>query len=169
MGDGRGNYGSWGSFGQIAGLLLLGALCLLLATGASAHAELRESFPAPGQSFRWERPDEVRLSVTQPLAPEGNRVVVTDEGFRAVVTGEATLDPADPFTVRAALPPLREGRYTVTWHTESVDGHGFDGSYEFAILPWQPLVTSTIAVVVFSGMALLVFLRRAGPEDEVAG
>nr|MBA3533727.1 copper resistance protein CopC [Ardenticatenales bacterium] len=76
-----------------------------------------------------------------------------------------TTSPDDPKVAVVALPALEAGTYTVTWHTKSVDGHPLDGSYEFEIHFRQQIITMVVAGTVFSLMALLVFLRRARPED----
>jgi copper resistance protein C len=135
------------------------------AASALAHAELLVATPRPGETFQWERPAEVRLEFTQELQPTGNRILVTDRNFRAVQQGEAQVNPADPFTLQVALGDLSAGGYTVNWHSVSVDGHSLDGAYEFTILPREPLVTMVVAGVVLTGMGLLVFFRRARPDD----
>ncbi|MGH2542523.1 MAG: copper resistance CopC family protein [Ardenticatenaceae bacterium] len=147
----------------------IGVLAVLALGGprlrpAWAHAELRESEPAVGEVFRWERPMEVRLRFSQKL--DSARIVVTDRQFEEVQQGEARVAERNQREAFIRLGNLQPATYTVTWRAVSVDGHPLDGSYEFTVLPREPLVTMIVAVIVLPLFGLLVYTRRARSGDE---
>lgn len=146
-------------------LLSLCGLALLVVPVVLAHAELREAEPEIGAVYGWQRPTEVRLSFTQKLQETGNSIIVTNRSFEQVQAGATQLDPDDPYTMLVALPALSAGTYTVNWETNSVDGHSLKGSYEFTLFSREPIVTRFIAVMVFVGMGVFVYSRRAKPEE----
>jgi methionine-rich copper-binding protein CopC len=148
--------------GQIVGLLTL--LFLLTISSVAAHAELRESYPEPGAHFRWERPQEVRLTFTQQL--EAATIVVMNRQFEQVQVGETRVEPLDPRNAVVALGELAPGTYTVNWHTESEDGHAQDGAYDFTVFPRASLITGVVAALVLPLFGLMIYLRRARPGDE---
>lgn len=145
--------------------LLLSGLVLLIVPEVLAHAELREADPDIGAIYRWQRPTEVRLSFTQKLEETGNSIIVTNRNFEEVQQGSAQLDPEDPYTMLVVLPALPAATYTVNWETSSVDGHGLKGSYDFTLFSREPIVTRIVAVIVLLAMGILVYSRRAKPED----
>ncbi|MDQ4074860.1 MAG: copper resistance protein CopC [Chloroflexota bacterium] len=128
-----------------------------------AHAELRESYPEVGAVFRWDRPSEVRLRFTQKL--EEASIVVTNRQFEAFQVGSAQVDPDNPREMFIPLRDLSPATYTVNWRTMSVDGHALEGAYDFTVLPREPLVTMIIAAIILPLFGILVYTRRARPED----
>ncbi|HEX8683336.1 MAG TPA: copper resistance CopC family protein [Ardenticatenaceae bacterium] len=147
-------------------MLLALAVLLAFTPLALAHAELLEATPAPGTNFRWSRPGEVRLRFSQQLDGEATSIrLINSRTFAEVAVGESGIDPADPYIAVATLPDMEPGLYTVAWKTKSVDGHTLEGSYEFNVSPREPVVTLAVATVVLTFMGLLVFTRRAGPDD----
>lgn len=153
-----------------AALCLLALLLLGGYASAWAHAELLDASPMPGEIFRWQRPSQVTLRFSQQVVAEGSQIDLIRTSSKSITTvplGAVEVDPADPHRLRAALPALEPGRYTVAWRTLSVDGHTLEGSYEFEVHFRAQLITLGVALIVFSLMALLVYVRRARPEDEV--
>jgi methionine-rich copper-binding protein CopC len=143
---------------MLCALLILGGVMLFAPPPVRAHAELVEAAPAPGQVYRWERPHEVRLEFSQQLVSAS--ISVTTRDFQEVQGGEARIRAEDPFEVVLALPDLEPGTYSVNWRSASIDGHSVEGSYEFTILPRQPVVTVLVTALVLPLIGLLVFLRR---------
>jgi copper transport protein len=146
-------------------VLVVSLLLAAMPSFVLAHAELLEASPEPGANYRWSRPTEVRLQFSQPLEPETSIRVLNSRTFAEVPLGEVQRDVADATVVYASLPEIASGLYTVLWSTVSVDGHILEGSYEFNVSPREPLVTLVVAATVLTGMGVLVFTRRAGPED----
>lgn len=146
-------------------LLLFCGLTLVVVPRVLAHAELREADPEIGALYRWQRPTEVRLSFTQKLQETGNSIIVTNRGFKEVQEGATQLDPEEPNTIMVALSALPVGTYTVNWETNSVDGHGLKGSYDFTLFSREAVVTRIVTVMVFLAMGILIYSRRAKPEE----
>jgi methionine-rich copper-binding protein CopC len=146
-------------------LLLFCGLALVVVPVVLAHAELREAFPEIGAIYRWQRPSEVRLSFTQKLEESGNSIIVTNRRFEEVQEGVTQLEPEESYTILVALPALPAGTYTVNWETNSVDGHALKGAYDFTLFSREAIVTRIIAAMVFVGMGIFVYSRRAKPEE----
>jgi copper resistance protein C len=142
----------------LGALLVVFGMMFAAPRPARAHAELMEAEPAPGQIFRWERPGEVRLEFSQQLVSAS--ISITTRDFRTVQEGEARISAEDPFVAVVSLPELEPGTYSVNWRSASADGHSVEGSYEFTILPRQPVVTLLVTALVLPLIGLLVFLRR---------
>lgn len=152
---------------KVARLLVILMVVGLAWAGVSvayAHAELRESYPAIGGEYRWERPSEIRLRFTQAVELEGSSITLTNRQFQVQPTGELQLDPNDNTTLVVDIladPFLGVGTYTVNWKTASVDGHTIQGSYDFTLLPREALITAVVAPVVLILMGAFVWYKRA--------
>ena len=107
----------------------------LVATGAAdpagAHAMLRGSDPAGGASLD-RSPAAVTLHFTEAPDPALSLVHVLDTAGHAVSTGPAVALAGS--RLRAPLPALGAGTYTVTWRAVSrVDGHVSQGAFAFGV------------------------------------
>ncbi len=113
--------------------VVAGALLVLCAGPASAHALVKSSDPANGAELATspsrvlivftERPD-VKLTVIHVLNSSGAAV---EKGAPAAVPGQTD-------SVQVAVPDLPKGVYTVTWRTVSRDdGHVTAGSFSFGV------------------------------------
>jgi methionine-rich copper-binding protein CopC len=98
---------------------------------ALAHSELTNSHPAPGAQLA-ESPVEIQLTFSEPVTAE-SRIVVLAGDFQAIGGIEAQVDALNPAVVRAPLPVLGPGVYTVQWTATSGDGHEISGSYTFSV------------------------------------
>ena len=115
--------------GILAGLLAA-ILGVLLASPASAHAELVSSTPANGAQLD-QAPATVRMRFTEA-------VNLIPGGIRLVDAQGATVRTSEPavagHTVRWRMPgDLSEGSYVVTWRLVSSDGHPVAGAFSFGI------------------------------------
>ncbi len=114
----------------ILGGLLAAVFGLLLASPASAHAELVASTPANGARLD-QAPARVQMRFTETvnLIPGGIRLV-DDTG-----AGVRTPEPAVAgHTVTWSMPAdLAEGSYVVSWRVVSSDGHPVAGAFSFGI------------------------------------
>src|SRR6266540_2827821 len=113
----------------------------LVATGAAdpagAHAMLRGSDPAGGASLD-RSPAAVTLHFTEAPDPALSVVHVLDTAGHAVSTGPAVALAGS--RLRAPLPVLGAGTYTVTWRaTSRVDGHVSQGAFAFGASAGVPL------------------------------
>lgn len=107
-------------------------LFLLVAAPVLAHAELVESTPADGAAVP--PPSEVIAVFSEALVGDRSSLEVRDAAGAVVARGG--LDPADPkrLTMRADLPALEPGTYTVRWTAVADDGHVERGTFGFRVV-----------------------------------
>jgi methionine-rich copper-binding protein CopC len=145
-------------------MLLLVAMAWAGVSVAYAHAELREASPEIGAVYRWNRPNEIRLSFTQEVELEGSSITLTNRNFELQSIGQLQIDPEDNTTLVVDIladPFLSVGTYTVNWKTASVDGHTIQGSYDFTLLHREAVITSVVAPIVLVLMGVFVWYKRA--------
>jgi copper transport protein len=117
-------------------LLVAGALLLAFPASAFAHATLEKTSPG----FR------------QRLSASPRTLVLRFDQYVKAVPGSVDLYSArgsigvtrvrsDGRHVKAALPPLPRGPYTVRWHVLSGDGHVVSGVFTFGVRAAAPLPT----------------------------
>src|SRR5215468_7661389 len=106
----------------------------VLASPADAHALLERSYPAAGASLP-RAPHTMLLFFTEAPEPSLSTVSLLDSSGQTVPgAGKPTVVAGHARELRAALPPLADGVYTVNWRTVSkVDGHVTGGSFAFGI------------------------------------
>ena len=78
-------------------------------------------------------PDEVRLYFTEPLEAAYSTVRVVNGRGEQVDRRDSRVDRSNPALLRATLPPLPRGAYTVIWRVLSVDAHVTQGRFSFLI------------------------------------
>jgi methionine-rich copper-binding protein CopC len=118
-----------------ARVLLLALLALglpLESRVALAHSGLQRAEPAADSKLK-RPPAEVRLTFTERLEPSYSSLQVKDQAGAQVDHKDAHVDPSNPLLLRASLPPLGPGAYTVTWRVLSVDGHVTEGRFAFRV------------------------------------
>lgn len=110
--------------------LLLGVLSsLVMATGADAHAALRSITPKDGSTVTT-APAMVVLTFNEPIGTSFATVSVAGPDG-SVSKGKAVVDGA---TVTQALADeLPDGRYTVSFHVVSEDGHPVSDRTTFSV------------------------------------
>jgi copper transport protein len=119
-------------------VLLVAVLALagvgVLASPADAHALLERSVPAAGSSVP-HAPTTILLVFTEPPEPSLSTVSLLDSSGQAVPgVGKPAVVPGNARELRATLPRLADGVYTVNWRTVSkVDGHLTGGSFAFGV------------------------------------
>jgi copper transport protein len=119
-------------------------LCLALgAPGASAHASLERSEPAPSASLP-ESPEQVLLDFDESVDAGTARIRLLDADGGEATLGNPTGDPTDPTIVVATVPPLDEGAYVVAWRVVSSDGHPVSGAFPFQVGDVAPIDTSAL-------------------------
>lgn len=112
---------------------------LLPVTVALADADLESAMPGPGDQIT-DVPDELVATFTEALEPDRSSIEVR-LGDDVVARGGNV--ESEPTIMRAALPELEPGEYTVRWTTYSTDdNHLFRGTYTFEVLP-PPTPTPT--------------------------
>ena len=123
---------------SLRAVLLVAVLALagvgVLASPADAHALLERSYPAAGASLP-RAPHAMLLYFTEAPEPSLSTVSLLDSSGQIVPgVGKPAVVPGDAQELRATLPPLTDGVYTVNWRTVSkVDGHVTGGSFAFGI------------------------------------
>jgi copper transport protein len=118
----------------LLGTVLALAWVGVLVSPAEAHALLERSYPAAGASLS-RAPHAMLLYFTEAPEPSLSTVSVLDSSGQIVPgVGTPAAVPGDAQELRATLPALSDGLYTVNWRTVSkVDGHVTGGSFAFGI------------------------------------
>ena len=106
------------------------AALFVLAAPASAHAVLQGANPAP-QSNLSTSPGSVTLEFTEKVDMRADGIQVLDEHGSSVQTGSPTHPSGQSKVVRASLPKLGKGLYTVAWRAVSEDSHPIQGAFTF--------------------------------------
>src|SRR5439155_1430318 len=89
---------------------------------AAGHAVLQRAEPRV-ESTQKRSPDEVKLYFTERLEPVYSAVRVLDDRGVQIDRRDSRVDRANPALLRATLPPLPAGTYTVRWRvTASCSG-----------------------------------------------
>lgn len=99
---------------------------------AWAHATIVKSDPAKGAELV-ASPPAVVLAFNEAIEPAFSSIKVIDEQGKAVAVEKAVVDPADKKVLRAAIPVLVNGKYTVKYSTMGRDGHKRAGEYQFTV------------------------------------
>jgi copper resistance protein C len=114
------------------GLILAFIGCLIGASVALAHSELRQAQPAPNSRHK-SPPSEIKLYFSERLEPVYSTVRVVDASGAEVDRQDAHVDPLDPLVLRVSLKPLDPGAYIVNWRTLSLDPHMSQGHFSFQV------------------------------------
>lgn len=115
-----------------AGLLLVGALAVVLAAAApaAAHAQLTATVPADGEVLP-APPPSVELRFNEPVrVPDGAVRVYDTDG--AQLSGGGDDDPRAE-VVALDVVGLEHGTYVVTYRVASADGHPIKGAFVFSV------------------------------------
>lgn len=99
---------------------------------ALAHAVLVKSVPAQRATLV-EAPPRVELWFNERLEPAYSKASVTNEAGEQVDRRDVAVSAEDPRRLSVSLPPLKPGRYTVSFRVLSVDGHVVESRLSFAI------------------------------------
>jgi copper transport protein len=103
---------------------------LLVASPASAHAELVNTTPANGDQLT-SPPTEIQMRFTESVNLLDGGIRLVDNAGTTVLTPDPT---ADAQTVTWPMPAdLPEGPYVVTWRVVSSDGHPISGAFSFGV------------------------------------
>ncbi|MDP9265259.1 MAG: copper resistance protein CopC [Chloroflexota bacterium] len=127
--------------------VLAAALGVLLPLSAGATAEAHATYVRsnPAADARLVRPPtEVRVVFSEPPAPSGSDIHVSDASGRRVDKGDV-VPSGEENGLKVSLEPIGDGGYTVVWTALSaVDGHSYRGTFVFAVgnapLPGVPEV-----------------------------
>ena len=114
------------------GLALAFVTCVLTARVAAGHAVLQRSEPRVESTLK-RPPDEVRLYFSERLEPAYSSVRVLNDRDVQVDRRDSHVDRANPALLRATLPPLPPGTYTVQWRVLSIDADITEGAFTFRI------------------------------------
>lgn len=114
---------------MLAVLVMAGGLVVLVASPASAHAELIQSEPAPGAVLP-SSPEQVKLNFTENVDVDNGAVRVFDSERERVDKGGVE---ASGRTVSLPMPKLDDGSYVVTWRVTSSDAHPIRGAFTFQV------------------------------------
>ncbi|HEY9289237.1 MAG TPA: copper resistance protein CopC [Candidatus Dormibacteraeota bacterium] len=113
--------------------LIAAAAAVGLGLTAEAHALLRTSVPADGQTLD-RAPTQVSITFTERPEAGLSIIHVYNSGGQKLERGHAQALASDPSTLVVALPALPNGVYTVGWTTVSaVDGHVASGAFAFGV------------------------------------
>lgn len=114
--------------------LLACAAALLLPQLAWAHAHLERATPANNSTVT--SPMTIRGDYTEGLEIAFSSLTVSDAKGKTMDLGQTTLAAGDDKAMVLLISkPLPAGRYTVTWHALSKDGHKTEGKWSFTVKP----------------------------------
>ncbi len=114
--------------------MALATVQVALAHAVDAHAELVRTEP-PADALLAAPPLELHLWFSEAIDPGAGSswLRLVDNTGRDQTLSSVVLDPANPRHVRADVPPLGPGTFTVLWSARSVDGHNLSGTYAFRV------------------------------------
>jgi methionine-rich copper-binding protein CopC len=110
----------------------LAAALALWPAVALAHAVLVKSVPAQRASLV-EPPPRIELWFNERLEPAYSKASVTNEAGTQVDLRDVAVSTEDPRRLSLSLPPLKPGRYTVSFRVLSVDGHVVESRLSFTV------------------------------------
>lgn len=100
---------------------------------ALAHAHLKVQTPAADATVS-SAPKVLTLNFSEGIEPNFSGVKVTGPDNAEVKMGKLGLDPNNNTQVNVPIEgELAAGKYHVSWHVVSVDGHKTKGQYSFTV------------------------------------
>lgn len=115
-------------------VLIAGSILIGPAVGAVlAHSQLVSSAPGSGEVVAT-TPPELRLVFSEPIDGQATHLDLLDSKGTTIARAIGSPDPADPYSLVAAIAPLADGLYTVNWQALSAaDGHTTSGFFTFGV------------------------------------
>jgi copper transport protein len=114
-------------------LAVAGAVLVLGAAPAGAHALRQSSVPDAGASLK-DAPAAVTVTFGERPDPKLSSLKVLDSSGQDHARPPTEAVPGQPLTLRVAVGKLANGVYTVSWRTvSSVDGHLASGTFAFGV------------------------------------
>lgn len=108
---------------------------LAMSAPAFAHAHLKTATPAANAKVA-ASPKELDLHFTEGLNLAFTGITLKGPSGSKIATGKAELKSGDDQTlVVPLLKALKAGKYQVSWHALSKDGHKTKGTYHFTVTP----------------------------------
>lgn len=115
--------------------LLTAILCCLAAISAAhAHAFLDHADPKVGSTLK-AAPTEIKIWYTERLILPFSDIKLADASGQQIATSNKHLDPSNGQLLIVSVPPLKAGKYTVSWRVTAVDTHVTHGSFPFTVSP----------------------------------
>jgi len=123
------------SFTLISRRTLLAGTSALLFAGlpsaeALAHAEFKASTPVANSVGA--PPTSVTITFSEDISLKFSGATITGPEKATVKTGLASLGDSATLVV-PIIDALKPGKYTVSWHNLSTDGHKLTGSFAFNV------------------------------------
>ena len=112
--------------------LVAGGLWLSITPLAAAHAVLQRAEPRVDSTLK-RAPEEIRLYFSERLEPAYSSVRVLSVQGMQVDRRDSRVDRANPALLRATLPALPPGAYTVRWRVLSIDADVTEGEFTFTV------------------------------------
>ncbi|PYM18742.1 MAG: copper resistance protein CopC [Candidatus Rokuibacteriota bacterium] len=109
-----------------------GVLWLSITPPAAAHAVLQRAEPRVDSTLK-RAPEEIRLYFSERLEPAYSAVRVLNVQGMQVDRRDSRVDRANPALLRATLPALPPGAYTVRWRVLSIDADVTEGEFTFTV------------------------------------
>jgi copper transport protein len=113
----------------LVALLGVIASAALLASPASAHAQVKSSTPQPGARLD-QSPESVSIRFDEKVTATAGGIRVYDATAKRIDT-RSTTSAGTSMTLQ--LPQLADGAYVVVWQAVSADGHPVRGSFTFQV------------------------------------
>ena len=114
-------------------LIVAAVFALCSTTAAFAHARLDQETPAADSTVAVE-PTLLTLKFSEAVSPKFSGLKLTSSSKAEIAVGVPTVDPKDDALLLVPIVgPLASGKYDVTWHALSSDGHKTTGSFAFTV------------------------------------
>jgi copper transport protein len=115
----------------VVGSLVAVGAATLMASPASAHAELVSSTPAPDAVLE-QSPDAVVLTFSEGVDMLDDSLRLVDSSGATVDVGDVRRDGGDE-TIAVDVPGELDGTYVVAWRAVSADSHPINGAFTFSV------------------------------------
>jgi methionine-rich copper-binding protein CopC len=102
--------------------------CLVAVTAARAHAFVDHADPLVGSTVK-SSPTEVKIFFTEKLVLPFSDLKILDSAGQEMDKKDKHLDPSNGAVLIVSVPPLKPGRYNVSWRATSVDTHVTHGTF----------------------------------------
>ena len=106
--------------------------CVAAASAASAHAFLEHADPKVGSTLKTS-PAEVKIWFTEGVILPFSEIKVLDASGQEVQKSDKHLEPGHVDVLYVSVPPLKPGKYKVSWRVTAVDTHVTKGSFPFEV------------------------------------
>lgn len=116
--------------------VLVGVFLIAIPHSASAHSQIIDSSPAPGQELTVP-PESIILTFSEEISELGAAIVLADSDENLWTAEDIAFD--GPVVSTDIESELDAGSYQIRWRVVSADGHPIDGTIDFSVTAAEPV------------------------------